>query len=275
LLSSCEADLAHAIRRAGVDCKYLISRAAPNGSGASIRRNPARGCRSPGEDENAPDNPSIAIGIAVLLMVVAAARRRAQQSGMSFFVTSAGPGKGADLGGLVGADRQCQQLAQAAGAGGHTWRAYLSAQAPRASRRSTPATVSAAGPGRTPRASLSPRMSTNCTAPTTSPSRPRLTEQGDIVNGRGDTPNKHDALTGTTPDGKTFPPGDDKTCGNWTSSAQGTAIVGHIDRQGPARRRRARSWNSSHPSRGPDGGCQPVTAFSAGGDGLFYCFAVN
>ena len=102
-----------------------------------------------------------------------------------------------------------------------------------------------------------------------------LTEKGDIVNGRGDTPNKHDALTGTTPDGKAFPPGDDKTCGNWTSSGQGTAIVGHIDRQGLRDDDAARSWNSSHPSRGPDGGCSQADLRSTGGDGLFYCFAVN
>ena len=102
-----------------------------------------------------------------------------------------------------------------------------------------------------------------------------LSEKGDIVNGRGDTPNKHDALTGTMPDGKAFPAGDDKTCHNWTSSTQGTAIVGHIDRQGLRDDDASRSWNSSHPSRGPDGGCSQADLRSTGGDGLFYCFAVN
>src|SRR5207249_9230691 len=99
-----------------------------------------------------------------------------------------------------------------------------------------------------------------------------LTEKGDIVNGRGDTPNKHDALTGTTPDGKAFPPGDDKTCKNWTSSTQGTAIVGHIDRQGLSDDAAARSWNSSHPSRRPAAGCGEADLRSTGADGLCYGF---
>ena len=99
--------------------------------------------------------------------------------------------------------------------------------------------------------------------------------KGDIVNGRGDTPNKHDALTGTMPDGRAFPPGEDKTCKNWTSSMQGTAIVGHIDRTGLDDSPPSHSWNSSHPSRGPDGGCRQTDLRSTGGDGLFYCFAAN
>ena len=102
-----------------------------------------------------------------------------------------------------------------------------------------------------------------------------LTEKGEVINGRGDTPNKHDALTGTMPDGKAFPAGEDKTCKNWTSSTQGTAIVGHIDRQGLRDDDASRSWNSSHPSRGPDGGCSQADLRSTGGDGLFYCFAAN
>jgi hypothetical protein len=96
-----------------------------------------------------------------------------------------------------------------------------------------------------------------------------------VVNGRGDTPNKHDALTGSQPDGTAFPPGDDRTCHNWTSSTQGTAIVGHIDRQGLRDDAQSKSWNSSHPSRGPDGGCSQADLRSTGGDGLFYCFAAN
>jgi hypothetical protein len=102
-----------------------------------------------------------------------------------------------------------------------------------------------------------------------------LTEKGDVVNGRGDTPNRHDALTGSQPDGTAFPAGDDKTCHNWTSSTQGTAIVGHIDRQGLRDDAASKSWNSSHPSRGPDGGCSQGDLRSTGGNGLFYCFAAN
>ena len=102
-----------------------------------------------------------------------------------------------------------------------------------------------------------------------------LTEKGDVVKGRGDTPNNHDALTGSQPDGTAFPPGDDRTCHNWTSSTQGTAIVGHIDRQGLRDDAPSKSWNSSHPSRGPDGGCSQADLRSTGGDGLFYCFAAN
>jgi hypothetical protein len=102
-----------------------------------------------------------------------------------------------------------------------------------------------------------------------------LTEKGEVVNGRGDTPNKHDGLTGTQMNGTAFPAGEDRTCRNWTSSTQGAAMVGHIDRQGLSDTEAAKSWNSSHPSRGPDGGCSQADLRSTGGDGLFYCFAAN
>ena len=199
-----------------------------------------------------------------------------QTSGISFFVTSAGPGKGADLGGLAGDDRQCQQLAQSAGTGGRTWHAYLSAQAADGQPAVNARDRIGKGPWQNAKGTVVGKSiedlhsaSVNITKQTA------LTEKGDVVNGRGDTPNKHDALTGTMPDGKAFPPGDDKTCHNWTSSTQGTAIVGHIDRQGLRDDDQSRSWNSSHPSRGPDGGCSQADLRSTGGDGLFYCFAVN
>ena len=102
-----------------------------------------------------------------------------------------------------------------------------------------------------------------------------LTEKGDVVNGRGDTPNKHDSLTGTQPDGRALPAGDDRTCHNWTSSTQGAAMVGHIDRQGLRDDDASHSWNSSHLSRGPDGGCSQAELRGTGGDGLFYCFATD
>jgi hypothetical protein len=102
-----------------------------------------------------------------------------------------------------------------------------------------------------------------------------LSEKGDVINGRGDTPNRHDALTGSQPDGTAFAAGKDRTCKNWTSSVQGSALLGHIDRIGLRDDDASKSWNSSHPSRGPDGGCSQADLRSTGGDGLLYCFAAN
>jgi hypothetical protein len=221
-------------------------------------------------------NRVLVSAISVLAAALAiATSASAQQSGMSFFVTSAGPGKGADLGGLPGADRQCQQLAQAAGAGSHTWHAYLSAQAADGQPAVNARDRIGKGPWQNAKGVVVAKDLDELHGANNLTKQTALTEKGDIVNGRGDTPNKHDALTGAMPDGKAFPPGDDKTCHNWTSSAQGTAIVGHIDRQGLRDDEASRSWNSSHPSRGPDGGCSQADLRSTGGDGLFYCFAVN
>jgi hypothetical protein len=102
-----------------------------------------------------------------------------------------------------------------------------------------------------------------------------LTEKGAVVNGRGDTPNMHDVLTGSQPDGTAFAGADDRTCGNWTKSGQGAAMVGHSDRTGLDESAPAKSWNSSHPSLGPGGGCSQDDLKSTGGAGLFYCFATN
>jgi len=102
-----------------------------------------------------------------------------------------------------------------------------------------------------------------------------LTERGTIIPGVGYTPNRHDVLTGSQMDGRAFPAGEDRTCRNWTSSTQGTAMVGHSDRKGLRDDAASRSWNSSHPSRGPDGGCSQADLRSTGGDGLFYCFAAQ
>jgi hypothetical protein len=215
-------------------------------------------------------------GIAALVVLLGiTGGAPAQQSGISFFVTSAGPGKGADLGGLAGADRQCQQLAQAAGAGSRTWHAYLSAQAADSQPAVNARDRIGRGPWQNAKGVVVAKDLDELHGANNLTKQTALTEKGDIVNGRGDTPNKHDGLTGTMPDGKAFPPGDDKTCHNWTSSTQGTAIVGHIDRQGLRDDDASRSWNSSHPSRGPDGGCSQADLRSTGGDGLFYCFAVN
>ena len=195
---------------------------------------------------------------------------------MTFFVTSAGLGKGADLGGIEGADRQCQALAQAAGAGGKTWRAYLSTQAVGATPAINARDRIGAGPWRNFKGEVIAQSvddlhsPNNKLAPATS-----LTERGTIVAGRGYTPNYHDVLTGSTEDGRAFPPTEDRTCKNWTSSTQGSAMVGHIDRIGLRDDKESKSWNTSHPSRGPEGGCSQNDLRSTGGNGLFYCFAVN
>lgn len=200
---------------------------------------------------------------------------RAQQAEMSFFVTSAGSGKGADLGGLAGADRLCQQLAQAVGAGRHTWRAYLSTQMADGQAAVDGRDRIGRGPWRNSKGAVVAKDVDELHGNNNLTKQTALTEKGEIVNGRGDTPNRHDALTGSQPNGRAFPPGDDKTCHNWTSSAQGAAMVGHIDRQGLRDDEASHSWNSSHLSRGPDGGCSQADLRSTGGDGLFYCFAAD
>ncbi|TMH00588.1 MAG: lectin, partial [Betaproteobacteria bacterium] len=166
-----------------------------------------------------------------------------------------------------GADKQCQTLAAAAGAGGRTWHAYLS-------------TTGAGGVNARDRIGRGPwknakgvvvadsveqlhSANNNLTKQTA------LTEKGELVNGRTDTPNMHDILTGSQPDGRAFPPDKDTTCSNWTSSGEGSAMVGHHDRQGLRDDEPSRSWNSSHASRG----CSQEGLKSTGGNGLLYCFA--
>ena len=200
---------------------------------------------------------------------------QAQQAEMNFFVTSAGPGKGADLGGLAGADRICQQLAQAAGAGTRTWHAYLSTQAADGQAAVNARDRIGNGPWKNSKGVVVAKDVNELHGSNNLTKQTALTEKGDVVNGRGDTPNKHDALTGTQADGRAFLSGEDRTCRNWTSSTQGAAMVGHIDRQGLRDDDASKSWNSSHPSRGPDGGCSQADLRSTGGDGLFYCFATN
>ena len=196
---------------------------------------------------------------------------RPQAPAMSFFITSAGPGNGAALGGLEGADAHCAALAKAAGSAITTWRAYLSAKAadgkPAVNARDRIGT----GPwfnhaGVQVAANVADLHSdNNKLGKTTS-----LTEKGAPVNGRGDTPNMHDILTGSAMDG-TLAPGDgDTTCGNWTSTAaDGSALVGHHDRIGGGQN--PTSWNSAHPSRG----CGQQNLQATGGNGLFYCFGIS
>jgi len=199
----------------------------------------------------------------------------AQQPNMTFFVTSSGSGRGADLGGLEGADQHCQQLAQAVGAGEHVWRAYLSTQAASGQPAVNARDRIGRGPWQNSKGAIIAKDVDELHGTNNLTKQTALTENGDMVNGRGDTPNKHDALTGSQPGGRAFPPGEDKSCRNWTSSTHGAAIVGHIDRQGLRDDEASKSWNSAHPSRGPDGGCSQADLRSTGGDGLFYCFAAK
>jgi hypothetical protein len=199
-----------------------------------------------------------------------------QSPAMTFFVTSTGPGKGGDLGGLEGADRQCQTLAQAAGAGSKTWRAYLSTQAAGGTSAANARDRIGHGPWQNFKGDVVAQSVDELHSDSNKlGAQTSLTERGTMIAGVGFTPNFHDLLTGTQPDGRAFPPGEDRTCHNWTSSTQGSAMVGHVDRRGLRDDAASRSWNSSHPSRGPDGGCSQTDLRSTGGGGLFYCFAAE
>jgi len=218
---------------------------------------------------------SLRILTASLPIVVAACAATPGGGGTTFFVTSAGPGKGADLGGLAGADRHCQTLASAAGAGGKTWRAYLSTQGKDGAQTVNARDRIGKGPWHNAKGETIARdvdqlhsAGNNVTKQTA------LNEKGQEIAGRGDKPNRHDILTGSRADGTAFAPGDpDMTCGNWTrGGAEGAVVVGHHDRQGPTGDAWATSWNSSHQSRG---GCSQEALRGTGGDGLFYCFAAN
>jgi hypothetical protein len=211
----------------------------------------------------------------VLVSLSLSAPAQAQQTTMTFFITSAGPGKGADLGGLEGADRHCQSLAQAAGAGDRTWRAYLSTQAVGGTQAVNARDRIGRGPWQNTKGVVIATDVDELHGNNNLSKQTALNEKGEMVNGRGDTPNRHDILTGSTPDGRAFPPGEDRTCSNWTKSTQGAAMVGHHDRMGLNEEPPAKSWNSSHPSRGPDGGCSQADLRSTGGDGLLYYFASN
>jgi hypothetical protein len=197
------------------------------------------------------------------------------QHPMTFFVTSAGSGDGANLGGLVGADKICQTLAAAVGGGNHTWHAYLSVNATATSPAVNARDRIGTGPWYNSKNAMvakdvadlhldnleAARIGNNMGKQTT------LTEKGTVNNGVGDMPNTHDMLTGSQADGRAYTDGMDHTCGNWTSDSTGTAQLGHSDRNGGGNT----SWNSAHPSRG----CSQANLVSTGGAGLFYCFAIN
>ncbi len=206
------------------------------------------------------------LAVAALMLTTA----HAQNNKMSFFITSAGSGNGANLGGLEGADKHCQMLAEAAGSSGQTWRAYLSTQGEGAvNARDRIGT----GPWHNAKGEMIAKDAAELHNGNNISKQTGLTEKGELVNGRGDKPNMHDILTGSQPDGTTFPDGEDRTCGNWTTSgAEGAAMVGHHDRVGLNDTDAAKSWNSSHPSRG---GCSQDALKGTGGNGFFYCFAVK
>jgi hypothetical protein len=200
-------------------------------------------------------------------------RQAEADSGMSFFITSVGAGQGADLGGLEGADRHCQQLAQSAGAGDRTWRAYLSTQAAGGQPAINARDRIGRGPWQNAKATIIARNVNELHNANNLTKETALTEKGDVVSGRGDTPNRHDILTGSQPDGTAFTVAEDRTCGNWTrSGAEGAAMVGHHDRRGLSEDPPAKSWNSSHLTRG---GCSQEALRGTGGAGLLYCFAAD
>jgi hypothetical protein len=210
--------------------------------------------------------------IALLALAVASlglSRPVGSAQNMSFFITSAGPGDGAKLGGLAGADAHCAKLASAAGVNGKTWRAYLSASASNGS----PAVNARDRIGRGPWYNAKGVMVASDLVQLHADSNGlgkegSLNEKGEKVNGRGDTPNMHDILTGSLPTGMLAVDTLDTTCANWTSNGTGSAYVGHHDKQGGGAR--PTSWNSAHPSRG----CSQANLVATGGNGLFYCFAM-
>lgn len=188
-------------------------------------------------------------------------------SAMTFFITSTNPGNGADFGGLSGADRHCQTLASSAGAGDRTWRAYLSASAPAANARDR----IGSGPWQNAKGVTIASNVDALHASNNLNKQTGLTEKGEMVQGRGDSPNNHDILTGSQPDGRAVAGGNDTTCGDWTKSGEGSAIVGHHDRVGLKDDEPSKSWNASHPSRG----CSNEALRATGSAGLLYCFAAK
>jgi hypothetical protein len=215
------------------------------------------------------------VAVIAAIPALTAQRAQAQAAQTSFFVSSASIGNGGNLGGLAGADNHCQELAQAAGSGAKTWRAYLSTQAADDKPAINARDRIGNGPWQNSKGAVIAKDVVELHGANNLTKQTALSEKGEVINGRGDTPNRHDVLTGSQPDGTAFAGSDDRTCKNWTSSTQGAAIVGHSDRIGLRDDEPSKSWNSSHPSRGPDGGCSQSDLRSTGGDALLYCFAVN
>src|SRR5262245_57242248 len=214
---------------------------------------------------------SLLAALATVALAVTASVQ-AQVASMTFFVTSVGKGNGADLGGLEGADAHCAALARAAGSTLTNWRAYLSTTLPGGDAGINARDRIGKGPWHNAKGVMIAKSlddlhsdNVNLTKQTA------LSEKGEAVKGRGDQPNEHDILTGSDPMGNFSTAGGDTTCGNWTKSAEGSAIVGHHDRAGLKPTKHMMSWNSSHGSRG----CSQDNLKASGGAGLFYCFEAN
>jgi hypothetical protein len=209
--------------------------------------------------------------LAVVLAVTAAfaGSAQAQDARMNFFLTSVGPGNGADLGGLDGADAWCEHLAFAVGQGDKTWRAYLGQQAMGGQPAIDARDRIGSGPWYNYEGVVIAQNLDELHGENNLVKETQLSEQGNIINGRGDTPNRHDVLTGAQMDGTLAPAGEDTTCNNWTSGGSGSALVGHFDRNGGGAN--PTSWNSAHATQG----CSQEDLRGTGGDGLFYCFAVS
>ncbi len=210
----------------------------------------------------------VCLGGMVLALTLQGVALNAQQTPpLGFFITSVGSGDGANLGGLSGADAHCQKLASAAGAGSRTWRAYLSG-----TENGKPVNAKdriGAGPWANAKGVIIAQNVAELHGENKLTKETQLTEKGAVVNGRGDTPNTHDILTGSQLDGTAFTDGADHTCTNWTSNDTGSAQVGHHDRQGGGAN--PTSWNNAHASKG----CSQANLVGTGGAGLFYCFAAK
>ena len=210
----------------------------------------------------------VCLGGMVLALTLQGVALNAQQTPpLGFFITSVGSGNGANLGGLSGADAHCQKLASAVGAGSRTWRAYLSG-----TENGKPVNAKdriGAGPWANAKGVIIAQNVAELHGENKLTKETQLTEKGAVVNGRGDTPNTHDILTGSQLDGTAFTDGADHTCNNWTSSDTGSAQVGHHDRQGGGAN--PTSWNNAHASKG----CSQASLVGTGGAGLFYCFAAK
>ena len=211
----------------------------------------------------------VGVGVVVFATVASLGLSAQNQNQMSFFVTSAGPGNGANLGGIAGADKHCQTLAAAAGAGNRTWRAYLSAAGQGGQKPVNARDRIGKGPWSNAKGVVIAKSVEDLHSDNNNLKKDTaLTEKGTVVNGVGDTPNQHDVLTGSQADG-TLQMGE-APCGNWTSNAEtGAASLGHADRMG--RGATGSSWNAAHPSRG----CSQQNLIATGGNGYLYCFAAN
>jgi hypothetical protein len=221
------------------------------------------------------------ISAAILLACGFCWNANAQQANTTFFITSAGPGKGGDLGGLAGADAHCQSLAQAAGAGNKTWRAYLSTNARGGANPVHARDRIGNGPWQNAKGAVIATSVADLHGDNKINKANAVDEKGQPIKVRGDTPNMHDILTGSDKDGRAYPSNMDLTCRNWSSGDSGVAMLGHADREGnppvagsenvAAYLETARSWNAAHTSRG----CTQPDLVATGGNGLFYCFAAQ